>query len=75
MTPKNDALLRSRTQAKVGMAVALGALVATGLLSGKRDRGSPTARTLHLCAGVAMVGFSLWHWSLYQEKTSRRTSR
>ncbi|WP_460032902.1 hypothetical protein [Megalodesulfovibrio paquesii] len=49
----------SRTLAKHGMTVSLAALVATGFIRGT------TSRRLHLAAGVALVGFSLWHHSLY----------
>ena len=51
--------LDSRTLAKHGMTVSLAALVATGFIRGT------TSRRLHLAAGVALVGFSLWHHSLY----------
>lgn len=49
----------SKTLAKHGMTVSLAALVATGFIGGK------TSKRLHLVAGVALVGFSLWHHSLY----------
>jgi len=49
-----------RTAAKTGLALTLGLTLATGLMTGRR------ARVLHLCSGVALVGFSIWHWSLYQ---------
>ncbi len=55
-----------REAAKLGMAVSLGTLVTTGLLSRLSGTWSPGARNLHLCAGVALVGFSYWHWTLYQ---------
>ena len=63
-----------RRQAKTGMAIALGTLVATGLMSGKETPWASKARTLHLCAGVALVGFSCWHWSLYHKRNKANTT-
>lgn len=54
---------RKRTAAKIGMALSLGTAVTTGLMQG---RGS---RVLHLFSAVALVGFSVWHNSLYQSAT------
>ncbi|WP_027183715.1 hypothetical protein [Desulfovibrio inopinatus] len=62
----NNTLVRQREQAKVGMAASLGVLVATGFLSRSRQTNQSGVRTLHVCAGVALVGFSYWHWRLYQ---------
>lgn len=42
------------------MTVSLGASLVTGLMRGRR------ARVLHIWSGVALIGFSLWHHSLYQ---------
>jgi hypothetical protein len=49
-----------RNMAKLGMSVSLGSLVVTGLM---RGRG---ARTIHIWSGLALVGFSVWHHTLYQ---------
>lgn len=68
MAPRQNPLTLKRQQAKVGMSVALGVLVATGFMSHKDIAAAEKARTLHLCAGIALVGFSYWHWSLYQAK-------
>lgn len=54
---------RPRTAAKIGMSISLGALVATGFLPGSRSR------RLHIWSGLALVGFSIWHHSLYQART------
>lgn len=56
---RSGAGLDAKTLAKHGMTVSLAALVATGFIGGK------TSKRLHLVAGVALVGFSLWHHSLY----------
>lgn len=64
--PNSVDIVRQRGQAKIGMSLSLGALVATGLLSRMDGPWNPGARTMHLCAGVALVGFSYWHLTLYQ---------
>lgn len=49
------------------MAVALGALVGTGLMAHMfEERGARLTRLVHVAAGVSLVGFSYWHWKLYQ---------
>lgn len=75
MTPKSNNLGIKRNQAKVGMAVSLGVLVATSLLNKPGETGLNLNRTIHICAGFAMVGFSLWHWSLYQKTSPGRGFR
>jgi len=47
--------------AKVGMTVSMGITVATAFKMKSR-------KVLHVGAGVALVGFSLWHHLLYQGK-------
>jgi hypothetical protein len=55
-----------RTLAKAGMAASLGTLVATGLMeTGKTE----ALKRVHLWSGFALVGFSYWHYSLYNKKT------
>lgn len=51
---------QKKSAAKTGMVLSLGALVATGLM---RGRG---ARVLHTWSGMALIGFSAWHYNLYQ---------
>lgn len=48
-----------RELAKLGLGLALGALVLTGL---SRTRAS---RKLHILAGGALIGLSVWHHMLY----------
>jgi hypothetical protein len=55
-----------RTLAKAGMAVAMGSLVATGLMETDRSK---SLKKIHLWSGFALVGFSFWHYSLYNKKT------
>lgn len=54
-----------RSLAKAGMAASLGTLVATGLLETTK---SPLLRRVHLWSGFTLVGFSYWHYTLYQSK-------
>lgn len=51
-----------RTLAKAGMAASLGTLVATGLMGTNK-----TLKRVHLWSGMALVGFSCWHYSLYRK--------
>lgn len=48
-----------KERVKLGLALSMGAVVATGLMDGR------SARTLHIMAGAALVGLSLWHRLLY----------
>lgn len=66
-TRSNNDIVLQRERAKLGMAVSLGVLVATGLSSHLAGSWSQNARALHLGAGVALVGFSYWHWTLYPQ--------
>ncbi len=54
-----------RTLAKAGMAASLGTLVATGLMETNKTE---TLKKVHLWSGFALVGFSYWHYSLYNKK-------
>jgi hypothetical protein len=58
--PKLD-LDTKKELAKIGMTGALGITVATSLYMKNK-----TMKRLHTAAGVALVGFSLWHHLLYQ---------
>jgi hypothetical protein len=51
-----------RELAKVGMVASMGTLLVTGFMGRKASR-------LHIGAGLAMIGFSYWHYRLYQPKT------
>lgn len=59
-------LLRQRSLAKTGMAAAMGALVLTGFLRGRN------AGVAHVVAGVALLGLSYWHHTLYTNDPLRR---
>jgi hypothetical protein len=51
---------RQRTLAKAGVVAALGVLVWTGMARPRRRY-----MQLHTLTGMALIGFTLWHWSLY----------
>jgi len=72
MRTRSSALSNNRETAKIAMAVSLGVLVTTGFLARSRGEWTSGARTLHFCAGAAMVGFSYWHWSLYQQPAASK---
>jgi len=57
-------LRRKRSLAKTGMTASLGILAATGIMEGLGKR-SRTVRSLHVLSGLSLMGFSLWHYSLY----------
>ncbi len=52
--------------AKSGMVVSLSVLAWTALGRGRQNR------ALHTWAGVALVGFSVWHYNLYQRHHGKR---
>lgn len=62
---QNFPLEKQREIAKIGMGVSL-ALTATTALLMK----NPSASKIHTLSGVALVGFSIWHYLLYP-KTSK----
>lgn len=51
-----------REFAKLGMSASLLLCVGSAFFKGN------VARNLHIASGVALVGFSLWHHSLYDKK-------
>ncbi len=59
---RSEAIIGKRTAAKAGMTASLVALTATGFMKGRG------AGTLHIWSGAALIGFSLWHYSLYTKK-------
>jgi hypothetical protein len=61
------AIKTQRTLAKAGVLVALGVLVWTGMQRPRR-RYMP----LHTWTGMALIGVTLWHWSLYLPRPEKR---
>jgi len=64
---RRERLLRSRSIAKTGMVAAMGALVLTGFLRGRN------AKVAHVVAGVAVLGLSYWHHTLYSNDPLKRS--
>ncbi|SDE86312.1 hypothetical protein [Rhodospira trueperi] len=57
---------REKTRAKNAMVASLGALVFTGYLCARGSRrDTESARMAHMVAGVALLGASYWHTTLY----------
>ena len=71
MRTKPDAQRKKRELAKVGTAVSLGTLLATGFMERMGGQSGQAVRNVHLFSGLALVGFSYWHWSLYQRGDAR----
>jgi hypothetical protein len=57
-----DGVESKRSVAKIGMTLSLGALITTGLMRGQG------AKILHIWSGVALIGFSAWHYHLYRHE-------
>jgi len=68
MAPPAKSSADQRGAAKWGMALSLGTLVVTGLMDKKPGPRGQSLRSLHLWSGMAMVGFALWHSSLYSTR-------
>ncbi|SDE97054.1 hypothetical protein SAMN05421720_1197 [Rhodospira trueperi] len=76
--PKAEARTRQRekTRAKNAMVVSLGALVFTGYLCARGSRrDTDSARMAHMVAGVALLGASYWHTTLYGPRNGGGGSR
>jgi uncharacterized membrane protein YebE (DUF533 family) len=67
MGQRKKNLQASRTAAKVGMGASLGMLVYTGFKGGRKYMHT------HTWAGMALLGFTLWHVYLYQPKRRSAT--
>ncbi|RDU54635.1 hypothetical protein CQA49_04665 [Helicobacter sp. MIT 00-7814] len=52
-----------REIAKLGMSVSLLTCVGSAFFMKNNS-----AKTIHVLSGVALVGFSIWHHSLYEKK-------
>ena len=65
--PLNRALTvkQEKRAAKAGMTVSLGSLVLTGLVHFKGHK------ILHTWSGIALLGFSLWHYRLNKKKQTK----
>jgi len=52
-----------QTAVKAGMTLSLGALAFTGMGKGRKNK------ALHVWSGIALIGFSVWHYNLYKPGT------
>lgn len=55
-------VVTQRTAAKAGMSVSLGVLVWTAMMRGRK------VMRYHTLAGVALLGFTVWHLTLYRAR-------
>jgi hypothetical protein len=69
MGERKQILKASRTVAKVGMGLSMGTLVYTGFKRGRKYMNT------HSWAGMALLGFTLWHVYLYQPKRRSAAKR
>ncbi|KAA5605342.1 hypothetical protein F1188_11740 [Roseospira marina] len=68
--------MKEKTNAKNAMVASLGALVFTGYLCAQGSRrDNTTARVAHMAAGVALLGASYWHTTLYGPRNGGTTGR
>lgn len=58
----NRSVLTQRTVAKAGMGVSLGVLVWTAMTRSRK------VMRYHTLAGVALLGFTVWHLTLYRAR-------
>lgn len=59
---KNTSIATQRTLAKAGMGASLGVLVWSAMARGR------TVMRYHTLAGVALLGFAVWHIALYKSR-------
>ncbi len=59
---KLPSIATQRTLAKTGMGLSMGVLVWSAMVRGRK------AMRYHTLAGVAMLGFSVWHIALYKAR-------
>jgi ribosomal protein L21E len=59
---KNQTIATQRTLAKAGMGASMGVLVWSAMVRGRK------AMRYHTLAGVALLGFTVWHIALYKAR-------
>jgi hypothetical protein len=67
-TQQDNKLKTKREMAKAGMTASLGILTLSAFMLKNK-----TAKKLHVAAGVALIGFSYWHHTLYQPTEKQKT--
>ncbi len=72
-TPFGKGCLMEQTQArqiaKAGLIASMGILAVSGFIRSK------TARRVHVAAGIAALGLSVWHYTLYPASSLKKTSK
>ncbi len=63
----NLPLEKKREYAKMGMGVSLALTAGTALFMK-----SGASSKLHTLSGIALIGFSLWHYSLYPKEKAKK---
>jgi hypothetical protein len=58
-------LKEKRDLAKIGMVASMGTLLVTGFMGREASK-------LHIGSGLALIGFSYWHYTLYQPDTPKQ---
>lgn len=62
-TPRKDqSIATQRSLAKAGMGASMGVLVWSAMVRGRK------AMSYHTLAGVALLGFTVWHIALYKAR-------
>lgn len=61
-TRKNQSIATQRKLAKTGMGASMGVLVWSAMVRGRK------AMRYHTLAGVALLGFTVWHIALYKAR-------
>lgn len=67
-TSKALSLESKREMAKIGMGVSLALTTLSAL-----NMQNQSANKLHVISGIALVGFSLWHYSLYPKEKAKKS--
>ncbi|MDR1976766.1 MAG: hypothetical protein LBQ18_07210, partial [Campylobacteraceae bacterium] len=65
-TETKNSLQTKKEIAKAGMTASLAIVTLSALMLKNK-----TAKKLHVGAGIALIGFSYWHHSLYQPKAEK----
>ena len=66
MSQASEKLRKKRETAKWGLTAALGSLVMTAMLKGR------VARKFHILSGVALLGLTYWHQTLYVQNPQKK---
>ncbi|TQR60367.1 hypothetical protein [Campylobacter troglodytis] len=56
--------------AKIGMGISLALTATTALFMN-----NPSTRKIHIISGAALIGFSIWHYSLYPKEKAIKNQK